>query len=123
MFDVNGYLVISDWVKDIIKFGGEWIFIVELENIVIVYLGVCSVVVIVVCYLCWDEWLVLLCVCVEGGEVEEIDLLSWFEKWVFKWQILDWVIFVDVLLVSVMGKVFKNQLCQVYGEILMSEGK
>ena len=70
-----------------------------------------------------DERPVLLCVRAEGGEVEETDLLSWFEKRVPKWQIPDRVIFVDALPVSATGKVLKNQLRQAYGEILMSEGK
>ncbi|MCS5873794.1 hypothetical protein LN650_20195 [Klebsiella pneumoniae subsp. pneumoniae] len=51
------------------------------------------------------------------GEVEETDLLSWFEKRVPKWQIPDRVIFVDALPVSATGKVLKNQLRQAYGEI------
>ncbi len=38
--DANGYLVISDRAKDIIKSGGEWISTVELENIAIAHPGV-----------------------------------------------------------------------------------
>ncbi|MBZ6418448.1 MAG: long-chain fatty acid--CoA ligase, partial [Klebsiella sp.] len=71
----------------------------------------------------WDERPVLLCVRAEGEEVEESDLLAWFEKRVPKWQIPDRVIFVDALPVSATGKVLKNQLRQAYGEILMSEGQ
>ncbi len=37
--DANGYLVISDRAKDIIKSGGEWISTVELENIAIAHPG------------------------------------------------------------------------------------
>ncbi|UMX80527.1 hypothetical protein MJ575_11640 [Klebsiella pneumoniae] len=35
--DANGYLVISDRARDIIKSGGEWISTVELENIAIAH--------------------------------------------------------------------------------------
>ncbi|MCS5880673.1 hypothetical protein LNP17_11605 [Klebsiella variicola subsp. variicola] len=52
----------------------------------------------------WDERPVLLCVRAEGGEVEETDLLTWFETRVPKWQIPDRVIFVDALPVSATGK-------------------
>ncbi|HBR1203963.1 TPA: AMP-binding protein [Klebsiella pneumoniae] len=121
--DANGYLVISDRAKDIIKSGGEWISTVELENIAIAHPGVRSAAAIAARHPRWDERPVLLCVRAEGGEVEETDLLSWFEKRVPKWQIPDRVIFVDALPVSATGKVLKNQLRQAYGEILMSEGK
>ncbi|WP_374014230.1 AMP-binding protein [Klebsiella quasipneumoniae] len=121
--DANGYLVISDRAKDIIKSGGEWISTVELENIAIAHQAVRSAAAIAARHPRWDERPVLLCVRVEGGEVEESDLLAWFEKRVPKWQIPDRVIFVDALPVSATGKVLKNQLRQAYGEILMSEGK
>ncbi|WP_238881392.1 long-chain fatty acid--CoA ligase [Klebsiella pneumoniae] len=121
--DANGYLAISDRAKDIIKSGGEWISTVELENIAIAHPGVRSAAAIAARHPRWDERPVLLCVRAEGGEVEETDLLSWFEKRVPKWQIPDRVIFVDALPVSATGKVLKNQLRQAYGEILMSEGK
>lgn len=65
----------------------------------------------------------LLCVRAEGGEVEETDLLSWFEKRVPKWQIPDRVIFVDALPVSATGRCSKISCAEAYGEILMSEGK
>lgn len=42
-----------DCVKDVIKFGGEWIFLVELENCFIVYLDVFEVVVVGVFDECW----------------------------------------------------------------------
>ena len=121
--DANGYLVISDRAKDIIKSGGEWISTVELENIAIAHPGVRSAAAIAARHPRWDERPVLLCVRAEGGEVEETDLLSWFATRVPKWQIPDRVIFVDALPVSATGKVLKNQLRQAYGEILMSEGK
>ncbi|HHG1372128.1 TPA: AMP-binding protein [Klebsiella pneumoniae] len=121
--DANGYLVISDRAKDIIKSGGEWISTVELENIAIAHPAVRSAAAIAARHPRWDERPVLLCVRAEGGEVEETDLLTWFETRVPKWQIPDRVIFVDALPVSATGKVLKNQLRQAYGEILMSEGK
>ena len=121
--DANGYLVICDRAKDIIKSGGEWISTVELENIAIAHPAVRSAAAIAARHPRWDERPVLLCVRAEGGEVEETDLLTWFETRVPKWQIPDRVIFVDALPVSATGKVLKNQLRQAHGEILMSEGK
>ncbi len=121
--DANGYLVISDRAKDIIKSGGEWISTVELENIAIAHPGVRSAAAIAARHPRWDERPVLLCVRAEGGEVEETDLLSWFEKRVPKWQIPDRVIFVDALPVSATGKVLKNRCARPTERFLMSEGK
>ena len=119
--DVNGYLVIHDRAKDIIKSGGEWISTVELENIAIAHPAVRSAAAIAARHPRWDERPVLLCVCVEGGEVEEADLLAWYQEWVPKSQIPDRIIFIDALPVSATGKVLKNRLRDEYGQILMRE--
>ncbi len=93
--DANGYLVISDRAKDIIKSGGEWISTVELENIAIAHPGVRSAAAIAARHPRWDERPVLLCVRAEGAKWRRPSLLSWFEKRVPKWQIPDRVIFVE----------------------------
>jgi fatty-acyl-CoA synthase len=66
--DANGYLVISDRAKDIIKSGGEWISTVELENIAIAHPAVRSAAAIAARHPRWDERPVLLCVRAEGGK-------------------------------------------------------
>ncbi len=66
--DANGYLVISDRAKDIIKSGGEWISTVELENIAIAHPGVRSAAAIAARHPRWDERPVLLCVRAEGAK-------------------------------------------------------
>ncbi len=65
--DANGYLVISDRAKDIIKSGGEWISTVELENIAIAHPG-CAARRIAARHPRWDERPVLLCVRAEGAK-------------------------------------------------------
>jgi fatty-acyl-CoA synthase len=119
--DVNGYLVIHDRAKDIIKSGGEWISTVELENIAIAHPAVRSAAAIAARHPRWDERPVLLCVRAEGGEVDEAELLAWYRERVPKWQIPDRIIFIDALPVSATGKVLKNRLRDQYGQILMNE--
>ncbi|STU77267.1 crotonobetaine/carnitine-CoA ligase [Klebsiella variicola] len=75
------------------------------RNIAIAHPAVRSAAAIAARHPRWDERPVLLCVRAEGGEVEETDLLTWFETRVPKWQIPDRVIFVDALPVSATGKV------------------
>ncbi|WP_417329901.1 long-chain fatty acid--CoA ligase [Halomonas cupida] len=119
--DENGYLVIRDRAKDIIKSGGEWISTVDLENIAIAHPGVANAAAIAAWHPRWDERPVLVCVRAEGSDVEESQLLAGYEGKVAKWQIPDRAIFVDALPMSATGKVLKNRLRDEYGQILAED--
>ncbi|MEF3091581.1 long-chain fatty acid--CoA ligase [Raoultella scottii] len=121
--DENGYLIIQDRAKDIIKSGGEWISTVELENIALAHPAIRSAAAIAARHPRWDERPVLLCVRAEGAEIEEQALLAWYQQRVPKWQVPDRVVFIDTLPVSATGKVLKNQLRAEFGQILMGEGR
>lgn len=71
----------------------------------------------------WDERPVLLCVRAEGGEIEEPELLAWYQARVPKWQLPDRILFIDALPVSATGKVLKNRLRAEFGQILMADGR
>ncbi|MCS5946273.1 AMP-binding protein [Klebsiella variicola subsp. variicola] len=105
--DANGYLVICDRAKDIIKSGGEWISTVELENIAIAHPAVRSAAGHRRPSSALGRAAGAAVRSRGRGEVEETDLLTWFETRVPKWQIPDRVIFVDALPVSATGKVLK----------------
>ncbi|GEN24517.1 long-chain-fatty-acid--CoA ligase [Halomonas cupida] len=119
--DENGYLIIRDRAKDIIKSGGEWISTVDLENIAIAHPGVANAAAIAAWHPRWDERPVLVCVRAEGSDVEESQLLADYEGKVAKWQIPDRAIFVDALPMSATGKVLKNRLRDEYGQILAED--
>ncbi|ALM52555.1 long-chain fatty acid--CoA ligase [Halomonas huangheensis] len=119
--DENGYLVIRDRAKDIIKSGGEWISTVDLENIAIAHPGVANAAAIAAWHPKWDERPILVCVRANGSDVGETQLLADFEGKVAKWQIPDRVIFVDALPMSATGKVLKNKLRDQYGQVLTEE--
>ncbi|TCW16389.1 AMP-binding enzyme [Raoultella sp. BIGb0138] len=70
----------------------------------------------------WDERPVLLCVREEGGEIEEAELLAWYQERVPKWQLPDRILFIDSLPVSATGKVLKNRLRAEFGQILLGDG-
>ncbi|QNK09547.1 long-chain fatty acid--CoA ligase [Enterobacter sp. JUb54] len=117
----NGYLVIQDRAKDIIKSGGEWISTVELENIAIAHPAIRSAAAIAAQHPRWDERPVVLCVREEGSEIEEHELLAWYQQRIPKWQLPDRILFIDSLPVSATGKVLKNQLRAEFGQILMGD--
>ncbi|WP_370281720.1 long-chain-fatty-acid--CoA ligase [Pseudooceanicola sp.] len=117
--DEDGYMIIRDRSKDIIKSGGEWISTVELENIAIAHPGVANAAAIAARHPKWDERPVIVAVPAEGAEPEESDVLAAFKGKVADWQIPDRVIFVKDLPLGATGKVMKNKLRDEYGDVLI----
>ncbi|MGB0847407.1 MAG: long-chain-fatty-acid--CoA ligase [Thiolinea sp.] len=115
----QGYMVIRDRSKDIIKSGGEWISTVELENTAIAHPGVANAAAIAARHEKWDERPVLLVMKAAGADLAEETLLAFYEGKVAKWQIPDKVIFVDELPLGATGKVLKNKLREQYGDVLL----
>ncbi len=119
--DADGYMIIRDRSKDIIKSGGEWISTVELENIAIGHTDVVNAAAIAARHEKWDERPILLVIKAAGSEVSERDLLDFYDGKIAKWQIPDAVIFVDELPLGATGKVLKNKLREQYGGHLIKE--
>ncbi len=120
--DSDGYMIIRDRAKDIIKSGGEWISTVELENTAIAHPGVANAAAIAARHEKWDERPVLLVVKAPDATPTEAELLSFYEGKIAHWQIPDKVIFVDELPIGATGKVLKNKLREQYGDVLIADG-
>lgn len=116
--DANGYMIIRDRAKDIIKSGGEWISSVEVENIAIGHPDIINAAAIGVPHPVWDERPVLVAVRKEGANVSELGLQAFFKGRLADWQIPDRVVFVDELPLNGTGKVLKNSLRQTYSSLL-----
>lgn len=121
--DDEGYMIIRDRSKDIIKSGGEWISTVELENIAIAHPSVANAAAIAAYHPKWDERPVLIVVNAPGAEVSERELLDFYEGKVASWQVPDKVIYVDELPIGATGKVQKNKLRETYGQVLVNEAQ
>ena len=117
--DQDGYMVIRDRSKDIIKSGGEWISTVELENIAMAHPGVAMAAAIAARHEKWDERPVLVVVKAEGADLDEAELLAFYDGKVAKWQVPDKVIFVESLPIGATGKVLKNKLREEFGGVLI----
>lgn len=118
--NANGYMVIRDRAKDIIKSGGEWISSVELENITAGHPAVAAAAVIGVRHPKWDERPVVVAVRRDGAALTAEELRRFFEGKVPSWQIPDRVVFVDALPLGGTGKVLKNKLRETYSGLLES---
>lgn len=117
--DADGYMIIRDRSKDIIKSGGEWISTVELENIAIGHPAIANAAAIAARHKKWDERPIL--IAVKSGNVSEADLLATYEGKVASWQIPDKVIFIEELPLGATGKVVKVKLREAYGDVLWEE--
>ena len=118
--DSDGYMIIRDRAKDIIKSGGEWISTVELENIAIAHPDVSGAAVIAAAHKKWDERPVLVAVKAEGKSPTEEQLLAFYENKIASWQVPDKVVFVESLPLGGTGKVLKSVLREEYGSILIN---
>jgi len=119
--DEDGYLIIRDRSKDIIKSGGEWISTVELEDIAMSHERVANAAAIAAKHNKWDERPVLCVVKNAGAELTEAEVLAFFDGRIASWQVPDKVIFVDELPLGATGKVLKNKLRELYGNVLLED--
>lgn len=120
--DEEGYLKITDRVKDLIKSGGEWISSVDMENEIISHPAILDAAVVGVAHPKWEERPLALVVLrgefrekVSGEEIRE-HLAKKFAKW----QLPDEIIFVDGIPKTSVGKVDKKVIREEYRGIYTS---
>jgi fatty-acyl-CoA synthase len=117
--DAEGFMIIRDRSKDIIKSGGEWISTVTLENIAISHPAIANAAAIAALHEKWDERPII--IAVKSAAVSEEELLAFYEGKIESWQIPDRVIFADALPIGSTGKVQKNKLRDEFGQILLTK--
>lgn len=118
--DNDGYMIIRDRAKDIIKSGGEWISTVELESIAIAHSGIANAAAIAAEHEKWSERPILIAVKADGANPTEAELIEFYAGKIPSWQNPDKVIFVDELPIGGTGKVLKNKLREQFGKVLLS---
>lgn len=106
--DSEGYVIITDRSKDLIKSGGEWISSVDLENHIVGLAGVAQACVVAHPHPRWDERPVALVIKKPGAEVTYEDVLRHCETKFAKWQLPDDVLFVDAIPLTATGKMDKK---------------
>ena len=115
----DGFLLLSDRAKDLIKSGGEWISSVELENIAMSHPAIAMAAVIAATHPKWDERPIVIAIKKPDAEVTEQELLDYYDDKIAKWQIPDKVIFVDSIPLTGTGKMLKRDLREQYGNVLL----
>lgn len=118
--DPDGFLVIRDRSKDLIKSGGEWISSVELEGIAMSHPEIRMAAAIAAKHPKWDERPVLVAIKEEGSNIDEDAVKAYYQGKIADWQIPDRVIFVDAIPINGTGKMVKSELRDQFGDVLLT---
>ncbi len=118
--DPQGFLMIADRTKDLIKSGGEWISSIDVENIAMTHPAVANCAVIAVPHPKWGERPLLVVQRAPGPgserDPEPEDLREHVARHLAPWQVPDDVVFVDELPLTATGKVSKKTLRSRYAD-------
>ena len=117
--DRNGYVKITDRLKDVIKTGGEWVSSLDLEDLIHKHPAVAEVAVIGVPDPIWTERPLAVVVVRSGHSLQSDELKSQLRDFVCmgvisKYGIPDRILFVDALPKTSVGKLDKKLLRQRY---------
>jgi fatty-acyl-CoA synthase len=108
--DADGYVQLTDRLKDVIKSGGEWISSIEIENLAMSHPDVFEAAVIAVEHPVWQERPLLIVHPREGKAPTKETILAFLAERLPKWQMPDDVAFVDGLPHTATGKLLKTDL-------------
>ena len=116
--DSEGYLKITDRIKDVIKSGGEWISSIDMENILMTHAGILEAAVVGIHHPKWEERPLALVVLREDFEhINESEVHQYLAKSFAKWQLPDKIIFVDSIPRTSVGKLNKKLMRMDYKDI------
>ena len=111
--DAEGYVMIRDRSKDLIKSGGEWISSVDLENDLVAMPGVRLAAVVAQPHPKWDERPVALLVLEAGAAAPDLEAVQQHcSKRFARWQLPDDVIIAPELPLTSTGKIDKKTIRQ-----------
>jgi fatty-acyl-CoA synthase len=106
----NGYVMISDRAKDVIKSGGEWVSSVDLENTIMGHPDVLEAAVIGVPDPRWDERPMACVVRKQGAAVTADELRAWLSERTARFWLPERWTFVDEVPKTSVGKFDKKVL-------------
>jgi fatty-acyl-CoA synthase len=112
----DGYLLLTDRAKDVIKSGGEWISSVELENHLMAHPAVLEAAVVGVPDPRWEERPLATVVLREGGTATAAELCEFLSDRVAHWQLPERWSFIEAVPKTTVGKFDKKVLRARYAE-------
>jgi long-chain acyl-CoA synthetase len=121
--DVEGYLFLTDRVKDMIISGGENVYPVEVEEVLAQHPGVADVTVIGLPDVRWGEAVTALVVRREGAPVGAAELIEFARERLAAYKLPRAIEFVDEFPRTPTGKVLKRELRERYGARSTAEAR
>jgi len=117
--DSEGYLKITDRLKDLIKSGGEWISSVDMENEIVCHPGVLEAAVVGVPHAKWQARPLALVALRDDykTKVDKGEILEHLAKTFAKWQLPDEILFVEAIPKTSVGKTDKKVIRANYGGV------
>ncbi|MFW9821777.1 MAG: long-chain-fatty-acid--CoA ligase [Candidatus Thorarchaeota archaeon] len=122
--DSEGYLKITDRIKDVIKSGGEWISSIDMENALVSHPAVLEAAVIGIFHPKWDERpLALIVLRDEFKKVNKKEIQEHLAKTFAKWQLPDEILFVESIPRTSVGKLDKKVMREAYKDLYSKDEK
>lgn len=113
----NGYMKLTDRIKDVVKSGGEWISSIDMENAILSHPKVKDAAVVGVDHPKWQERPIAIVVTDPSDPVTLQDIQSVLADKFAKWQLPDHIEIVDVLPRTSVGKLDKKVMRAQYAGI------
>ncbi len=110
----DGFMQITDRVKDVIKTGGEWISSIDIENAAASHREIAEAAVIGRYHPKWTERPLLIVVLQEGSSLTKDDIMAYMRESLHKMAVPDDVVFVDELPHNATGKLNKMALRETF---------
>jgi acyl-CoA synthetase (AMP-forming)/AMP-acid ligase II len=117
----DGWLLIVDRTKDLVKSGGEWISSIDVENAALAIKGLANCAVIGIPHPKWNERPLLVAVKAPGANPTKAEILDVLASKIAKWQMPDDVVFVDALPMTATGKISKKDLRAKFADFKLAE--
>ena len=121
VLDQDGYMIIKDRAKDVIKSGGEWISSIDLENAAFGHPDIAEACVVGIPHPKWDERPMLFVVTNNGEPIEKESILEFLGSRVAKWWLPDEIVFLKELPHGATGKLQKFELRDEYNNYYMEK--
>jgi fatty-acyl-CoA synthase len=115
----DGYLKITDRIKDVIKTGGEWVSSIELEDLILRHPSVNEAAVIGIPDPKWSERPLAVVVAKESSPVSEDDIKAMLKDYaekgiISKYAVPERIVFTSALPKTSVGKLDKKVLRETY---------
>lgn len=112
--DPDGYLKVTDRLKDVVKSGGEWISSIDMENLLVSHPSVAQAAVVGLYHPKWQERPFVIVVPVAGHDVTLIDLRAHLSDAFASWQLPEAFQIVDEIPRTSVGKIDKKAIRATY---------